>query len=52
MKALDAHPLAGLLVAGITYASIYLAALAGIDRWRSAGTDARGLLRAQRAEAG
>jgi len=52
MKALDTHPLAGLLVAGTTYALIYLAAIAGIGRWRGAGTGPLSLLRAQRAEAG
>jgi O-antigen/teichoic acid export membrane protein len=52
MKALDDHPLAGLAAAGMTYASIYLAALAGVHRWRGSGDGVLSMLRPQRVEAG
>jgi len=53
IKALTGHPLAGLMVAGMTYASIYLAVLAGIHlRRRAGGGGAVKPLRAMRAEGG
>jgi O-antigen/teichoic acid export membrane protein len=52
MKALEVHPLAGLAAAGITYASIYLAVLAGFHRIRGARGGALDTLRAMHAEGG
>ena len=52
MKALEDRPLAGLVAAGLTYAAIYLAALAGRERWRGAGIGAPIVLQPRRAEAG
>ncbi len=52
MKALTDHPLAGLAAAGMTYASIYLAALAGIHGRRRAGGGVVETLQAVRAEGG
>jgi len=52
MKALEDHPLAGIAAAGMTYATIYLAALAGLRRRQGAGGGAPIVLRPQRAEAG
>jgi O-antigen/teichoic acid export membrane protein len=52
VRALDDHPLLGLVAAGLTYGTIYLAALAGLRRLRGAGSGALGMLRPQRAEAG
>jgi O-antigen/teichoic acid export membrane protein len=52
MKALDHHPLAGLVAAGITYTSIYLAALAVVHKRRRPGGGSVETLRAVRAEGG
>jgi O-antigen/teichoic acid export membrane protein len=52
MKALEDHPLAGLAAAGLTYATIYLAALAGLRRRQSAGGGALDVLRVRPAAAG
>ena len=52
LKALDEHPLAALVAAGTTYASIYLGAHAGLHRWRGAGGGLLNMLRPPRVEAG
>jgi O-antigen/teichoic acid export membrane protein len=52
MKALADHPLAGLVFAGLTYASIYLAALAAVHMRRGTGGGAVKTLQAVRAEGG
>ena len=52
VRALDDHALLGLVAAGLTYAAVYMAALAGLRRLRGVGTGTLGMLRPQRAEAG
>jgi energy-converting hydrogenase Eha subunit G len=52
VRALDDRPLLGLVAAGLAYATIYLAALAGLRRLRGSGSGALSMLRPQRAEAG
>ncbi len=52
MRALADHPLAGLVAAGMTYTSIYLAVLAGFYWRRGAGGGVVGALQAMRAEGG
>jgi O-antigen/teichoic acid export membrane protein len=51
-RALDDHPLLGLVAAGLVYATVYLATLAGLRRLRGVGSGAPGMLWPQRAEAG